>query len=87
VKAPQPKMFGLSFGAMSPTIKSQLDAAGLSASPAELKHWQTDAEAVVRLACRGLLSDSEKSKACGRLMKKIAKRVFAKEARCSQPKP
>lgn len=61
----------LEFGAMAPDISQQLAYQGLTAKARAIAHWQKDADAITRLSVRGMLSDSEKSKARRRLLKTI----------------
>lgn len=59
----------LDFGAMAPPLKKQL--ADYNVSEAELSQCQRDADAIVRLNWRRLISDSQAHAARKRLMKKI----------------
>jgi hypothetical protein len=54
-------------GATAPLLAKQL---GLSVR--EVKHWQLDADAITRLAVRGMLSEAERHRARRRLVKQIA---------------
>jgi len=63
-------MTTLIFGALAPPIHEQLGLARPTAgSPAD--HWQRDADAISRLAVRGLLADSESLRARRRLLKRM----------------
>lgn len=61
----------LTFGAMAPDIAQQLAYQGLTAKPRAIDHWQKDADAITRLAVRGILSDAAKSAARRKLLKTI----------------
>lgn len=63
------------FGALVPSIAEQLAKAKLKASPKDVLHWQKDADAIVRLNVRGLLTDSATRAARKKLVKKMAKAV------------
>ncbi len=63
--------FGLSFGALAPPLIEQVpELAALDA----LK-FQQDADAITRLAVRGLLTEAEVHRARQRLVTRIAKEV------------
>lgn len=60
----------ISFGALCPPLADQLPAGTI---PAEtLDHLQRDADAITRLAVRGLLTDAQIHAARSKLVKKIA---------------
>jgi hypothetical protein len=63
----------LHFGALVPNLGQQLFDAGVIVSGTDIKHWQKDADAIVRLNLRGLLTDSAMHSARQKLMKKIVK--------------
>lgn len=64
----------LQFGAMAPKLAEQLD--GIARLPKSLlSAFQQDADAVTRLAVRGLLPDGETAKARKRLLKRVAAQV------------
>ena len=65
----------LRMGALSPSIAEQLQSQGLGADEGTLAHWQKDADAIVRLAVRGLISPGESSRARKKLVKNVAKLV------------
>lgn len=66
--------FGLSFGALADPISRQLSAQGIQ-PPSASYHFQRDADAITRLAVRGILSDAEKRRAHQRLMKRITQAI------------
>ena len=59
------------FGAMAPDIGQQLAYQGLTAKPRAIDQWQKDADAITRLAVRGMLSDAERERVRRRLLKTI----------------
>jgi hypothetical protein len=61
---------GIHFGALSQPIHKQL---GIKRIDEDLKHLQEDADAVTRLAVRGLLADSVVRKTRQKIMKEISK--------------
>ena len=63
----------LHFGAMADRIGKQLDAQNLCGTKDQRSAWQADADAITRLAVRGLLSDSQKTRIRAKLMRKITK--------------
>jgi hypothetical protein len=65
--------FAIYFGAMAPTLAEQL--ADYEYDKDEMKHLQFDADAVSRLAVRGVLTEGAASKARQRLVNRIAKSV------------
>lgn len=75
----------LHFGAMAPSISEQLEGQGLTAEPADLLHWQKDADAITRLTVRQMLPESQAHAARKRLMKKIAKAVKAADDNLEDP--
>ena len=70
------------FGAMANRLEAQLRAQGFEARKIDIAHWQDDADAVARLAIRGLLTETETAKARKRLLKAISLGVTT----CSVPK-
>jgi hypothetical protein len=72
---------GIHFGAMAPPLKEQLKEFNLDDN--SLEHFQKDAEAIVRLAIRGIIPDSVKSSANKRLLKNIVRKIEA----TSPPQP
>lgn len=54
------------FGAFAPPLREQVGVRGIQAT-----RLQRDADAITRLAVRGLLSDAETGRARRRLMKRI----------------
>jgi hypothetical protein len=68
-------VLSIHFGALCQPIKRQLRDAKLRCKPDLAAAWQDDADAVTRLAVRGLLSDAEKQRARRRLIKVIAANV------------
>ena len=61
---------GITFGAMADPLRIQLEMTGIDAGT--INHFQRDADAIVRLNVRGLLSDTETRKARLRVVKKLA---------------
>ena len=61
----------LEFGALSPRISEQLDAIGVRYHQHIIEHCQRDADAIVRLAIRGLITGSQKDAAFRKLVRKI----------------
>lgn len=59
----------ITFGALAPDLSEQLAGCGLPSDA--LRHFDLDAEAIVRLSIRGYLSDSATLKARQRLMREI----------------
>jgi len=66
-------MLTLHFGALVPSLTEQLTKAGVAVESKSLNQLQRDADAVVRLTVRGLLTDSEINRVRRKLMKKIIK--------------
>ena len=64
------RKLSIHLGALAPPLSEQL--AGL-ADPDTLAHFDRDAEAIARLAVRGLLTGAEKEAAYKRLVKAITK--------------
>lgn len=62
----------LSFGALSPPLRQQFKDSGVR-PPVGLKHLQRDADAITRLAVRGLLSEGEAGRCRVRLAQSIRK--------------
>lgn len=65
---------GIEFGALAPPILDQLRAQGVRASilsSVDALKYQKDADAIVRLSVRGLLTDAEKKAARRRLLKAL----------------
>lgn len=75
---------GIQFGALAPRLAEQVGirAYTLQKRISILKHQQRDADAITRLAVRGLLPDAQVHAARKRLMKNL-QRIFAS----FQPKP
>lgn len=63
----------IQFGAMAPLLESQLGHQGMRLVGSKLMHIQKDADALARLAVRGVLSDGETRNARRRLLKVILK--------------
>lgn len=68
----------LRFGAMSPTIKQQLNEQGYKIDNTDCVHFQKDAEAITRLRIRGMLNDSQCKSATDKLFKKISQSLKTK---------
>lgn len=62
----------LSFGALAAPIEEQMAAQGITATRVNIQHWQKDANAIVRLAVGGLLTEASVSLA----RRKLAKRIW-----------
>ena len=60
---------GLHFGALTESVSKQLSEQ--FNTPIDLPEFDKDAEALVRIYIRGIISDSENTKARKRLIKKI----------------
>ena len=65
----------IDFGAMAPKIAEQITAVGLTADKDGIAHCQKDADALTRLAVRGLLPDSAIRNGRKKLMKHILRYV------------
>ena len=65
---PQTRRFSLSFGALAPSLATQLDK-----KPSDVKTFQKDADAITRLLIHGLISDSVGRQARQRLVNCIGK--------------
>jgi hypothetical protein len=61
----------ITFGAFAPRISEQLEQHGMKARTADVVAWQRDAEAITRLAVRGLLTEAGGSAARRKLLRKI----------------
>jgi hypothetical protein len=67
---------GITFGAMADPLRKQLEMTGIDAGT--INHFQRDADAIVRLNVRSLLTDSETRKARLRVVKKFAAELRAR---------
>ena len=67
----------IAFGALSDPLRVQLSAAGVKAPPRLVRRWQKDADAITRLAVRGLIAPSVTDRARGRLAEKMADELSA----------
>jgi hypothetical protein len=65
----------LRFGAMAPLLKDQLKEQKFSVCEEEIKHFQKDADALIRLKVRGIIPAGEVEKATKRLIKKIREHI------------
>ena len=64
------KRYEVVIGSLAPPMHEQLDV------PKEAAHHvQTDADAIVRLSVRGLLSDAERHRACRRMPKRMEREL------------
>lgn len=63
--------FGVSFGAMAPPLAEQLAEVLGERSHPNLPQHQKDADAIARLAVRGVLTETEAHRARKRLMKRL----------------
>lgn len=70
---------GIHFRALVPSLKEQLapqlENIQEGIADEDLEHFQKDADAIVRLSVRGLITDSAKRSACQKLLKKIVKAI------------
>lgn len=66
----EPMPFRLNFGAMALPLRMQYENAHVK-PPRGLAQLQKDADAISRLAVRGLLSEAERDRCRTRLMKRI----------------
>ena len=66
---------GIEFGALAPKIAVQITNAGYSANEDGIAHCQKDADALTRLAVRGLLPDNVTHNGRKKLMKHILRYV------------
>lgn len=60
-------------GAMSPSVKEQVEEQGFKIDATDSVHLQKDSEAITRLIIRGLITDSQAKQARDKLFKKIQK--------------
>lgn len=67
--------FGITFGALAPEIREQLDEAGLRYEEKDAEHFNRDAEAITRLHLRNLIPNGQAEKARQKLVKKIGEAV------------
>lgn len=67
--------FGITFGALAPTIAEQLDEASLQYEEKDADHFNRDAEAITRLHIRDLIPDGQAEKARQKVVKKIGEAV------------
>ena len=79
-----PQEFGITFGALAPEIKEQLDEAGLVYDEKDADHFNRDAEAITRLFLRDLIPNGQAEKARQKLVKKIGEAVAPAEEGGSQ---
>ena len=63
----------LSFGALVPKLKEQLKEQKITVTESEIAHFQKDADGIVRLKIRGLLTDSVSRDTSRKLLKNIVK--------------
>ena len=66
----------IQFGSIAPSIAYQLRMQKLDFDKTKIANFQNDANAIVRLKIRGLLSDKEGQNAYTRLYKTIQKSPF-----------
>lgn len=71
------KEIRLDFGAVVPSLDSQLFDQGIAMDRDGIRHFQQDADAIVRLSVRGLLPDSERARLNKKLLQRIVKAVEA----------
>ena len=72
-------------GALCPRLHEQLSVFGVTETEAE--PLQIDADAIVRLSYRGLLSEGEKARARKRLVRKIQAFINERDQAASAPAP
>jgi len=65
----------LIFGAMAPKLAEQLKSQNFSYNKVDMIHFQKDADAIVRLKVRGLITAFETEKATNKLIKSIKKHI------------
>lgn len=65
--------FGLTFGALCPSIAEQLQEQGLTLDSKKATAFQKDMEYIVWLSIRGLLTSTERNRAEKRLFKEITR--------------
>lgn len=71
--------FDITFGALAPEIKEQLDEAGLRYEEKDADVWNGHAKAITRLHIGGLIPDGQAEKARQKLAKKIGESVAPAE--------
>ena len=69
------RSIGLNFGALSPKLSEQLKELRFVLEGADLKQFDADADAIVRLHVRGILPDAQVDGARKRLLKKIVSAI------------
>lgn len=65
----------ITFGAMAPKIREQIKSAGLTADMVGITHCQSDADALTRLAIRGIIPESAVSAGRKKLLKHILRYI------------
>lgn len=66
------------FGGLAPLLKKQLADQKLTADPKELESIQRSADSILWLACRRVLTDSQKNACHRKLVKQLTAIVRAK---------
>jgi hypothetical protein len=66
------KTLSLHFGAMAPKLAEQIPD-DVCVDAGDLLHWQKDADAITRLAIRGVITDSQARAGRQKLVQRIAK--------------
>ncbi len=66
----------LQFGAMCPSIASQLRAQRVDFDREKVKHIQKDMDSMTRLAIRGYLSDAQKRAMLRKFIRRLEREVF-----------
>jgi hypothetical protein len=68
----------MNFGAMAPSIAEQLAEQQLICTT-DTEHWQRDADAITRLAVRGILPEAQARAARQRVLRELARHVRPKD--------
>jgi hypothetical protein len=75
-KETEENKIGIRFGALCDSISKQVKDQGLKIPKNSAAHFQKDADAIIRLKFRGIISEGEANSAMIRLVKKIGKEVY-----------
>ena len=65
----------IEFEAMAPKIREQIKSAGLTADMVGITHCQLDADALTRLAIRGIIPESAVSSGRKKLLKHVLRYI------------
>ena len=74
-----PQEFGITFGALAPEIREQLEEQGLVYDEKDADRWNGHAQAITRLNFGDLIPDGQAEKARQKLVKKIGESVAPAE--------